>query len=140
MTVPDTDARGAPTDWVAVVDDHYAIRKSLTQALRVCGIAAESFESAEEYLGSGHAAKPRCIVLDIQLGGMSGIELQRELATRDSSPPAIIFMSAYGDSLSSLVHTGGVAGYLQKPFSIDELIDLVSRHLTPIVSDKTRVE
>ena len=116
--------------WVAVIDDHPSMRASLTRALQAHGIAVESFGSAEDYLRLGHPARPCCLVLDIQLPGMSGFELHNELLARDPSPPAIIFISALDDNLLPPAVSSGVCGFLQKPFAIDELLDLVRPHLT----------
>jgi len=117
-------------DWVAVVDDHAGLRASLTRAFRVYGIAAESFDSAEEYLRLGHPARPCCLVLDVHLPGMSGLELQRELMARDPSPPAVIFISALTDTLRSDALASGACGFLQKPFAMEDLLELVRPYLT----------
>jgi DNA-binding response OmpR family regulator len=68
-------------------------------------------------------------VLDVQLPGLSGFDLQRELATRSASAPPIIMISAHAENLFSSNHTlGGVYGCLQKPFAIDALLELVRPH------------
>jgi FixJ family two-component response regulator len=128
MPRSETD-RSLPS-WVAVIDDHPSMRASLTRALQAYGIAVESFGSAEDYLRLGHPARPCCLVLDIQLPGMSGLELHKELATREPSPPAVIFISALDNNLLSDAVSTRACGFLQKPFAIDELIELVRPHLT----------
>jgi FixJ family two-component response regulator len=126
-------------EWVAVIDDHPSMRASLTRALQAYGIAAESFGSAEDYLRLGHDARPCCLVLDVQLPGMSGFELHKELAARDPSPPAIIFISALDSGLRShVISTYGACSYLQKPFAVDALLDLVRPHLTGSVEVESR--
>ena len=122
-------------DWVAVIDDHPSVRASLTRALQMYGIAAEAFASAEDYLRLGHPARPCCLVLDVQLPGMSGFELQSELAARETSPPGIIFISAHGDLLSDAIRRNGAGAYLQKPFEIEALLALVMSHVTRASDD-----
>ncbi len=117
-------------NWVAVIDDHPSLRTSLTRALEMYGIAAEAFASAEDYLRLGHQARPCCLVLDVQLPGMSGFELQSELAARETTPPSIIFISAHGDLLSHAVRKDPAGAYLQKPFEIEALVALVMPHVT----------
>lgn len=114
--------------WVAVVDDHTAVRTSLTRALNAYGIAAEGFGSAEEYLRQGHPRSPSCLVLDVQLPGMSGPELQALLAAGVTSPPFTILISANGDLLRNSMPTSTAYAYLQKPFPVDALIELVKVH------------
>jgi FixJ family two-component response regulator len=121
--------------WVAVIDDHPSMRASLTRALQAYGIAVESFGSAEDYLRLGHRARPCCLVLDVQLPGMSGLELHNELVARDPSPPAVILISALEDNLLPASVSTRACGFLQKPFAIDELMELVRPHLTCSADD-----
>jgi FixJ family two-component response regulator len=124
-----SESPGLSAPWVAIVDDHVSVRTSLARALRLHGIAAEGFASVEDYLRDGHLAKPCCLVLDVQLPGLSGFDLQRELATTPASAPPIIMISAHAENLSSSNGTlRGVCGCLQKPFAIDALLELVRPH------------
>ena len=116
--------------WVAVVDDHVAMRDALTRVLRAEGIGVESFDSAEQYLRHAHSAEPCCLVLDVNLPGMSGIELHKELAAGQPLPPATIFISALDHIVFSSLLRAGLVSFLQKPFGVDELIALVTPHLT----------
>ena len=123
------------TGWVAVIDDHPAMRSMLTAALHGEGITVESFQSAEEYLRLGHRGQPRCLVLDVQLPGMSGLQLYEKLQAMAPHPPGVIFISALDDALfSDLVSTGAVS-FLQKPFGIDDLIGLVRKCLPKGIED-----
>ena len=106
------------------------MRNSLTRALRASGIAAESFGSAEDYLRLGDPSEPSCLVLDVQLPGMSGFELQKELAARDTLHPPIIFISALDGITVSDCVGARVGGFLRKPFLMDELLELVRPHLS----------
>ena len=78
--------------YIAVVDDDESVRESLPDLLRVFGHEAETFSSAEEFLGSRRIDKTKCLVLDIAMPGMSGIELQREL-TRQGRKIPIVFIT-----------------------------------------------
>lgn len=118
-----------PVGWIAIVDDDDSIRRSLARACRVHDIDATTFESAEEFLSSVSAAEPRCMVLDVNLGGMSGFALQDRLVARGRTIP-IIFMTAMNDIASTqLERRSGPNGYLRKPFDMKALMALVQRHL-----------
>jgi FixJ family two-component response regulator len=78
---------------VSVVDDDQSVRESLPDLLREFGFAVEAFSSAEEFLASDHVGDTRCLILDIAMPGMSGPDLQRELARREQEIP-IVFITA----------------------------------------------
>ena len=118
-------SRSDSDDWVAVVDDDPLIRRSLTRTFASYDIRVEAFESAEHYLGKACASEPCCVVLDIQLGGLSGFELQERIESQSAAPPAIIFISAHADLLKQGARSRRACGFLQKPFDIDELVGLV---------------
>lgn len=121
-------------EWVAVIDDHESLRNSLVRVLQAFGIAAEPFGSAEDYLRLGHHARPCCLVLDVQLPGMNGFELERELSARDPSRPPIIFISALNaNQLSDTLGNAQRCSYLQKPFTVDALMELLGPHLKGVV-------
>ena len=127
MTVSDSSD---VADWIAIVDDDHSIRRALARACRVSGINATTFESAEEFLGRSSPDEPRCVVLDVNLGGMSGFALQDRLAARGKRIP-IIFMTAMDEiSSSQLASRSGPNGYLRKPFDTNMLLTLVQRHLS----------
>jgi len=118
-------------EWVAVIDDHPSMRLSLTRALNAYGITVESFGCAEDYLQLGAEAQPCCLVLDVQLPGMSGFDLRKALVARDESPPPIVLISAAeGDLPSDVARSDGLCRYLRKPFAIGELIELLRPHLS----------
>lgn len=114
--------------WVGIVDDDASIRKSLARMFRGNGIRTVTFGSAEEYLDRGITAEPRCIVLDVHLGGLSGFELQARLAAEGNLTP-IIFITAHDLCSAELARCPGPCGYLRKPFDSDALIALVRPHL-----------
>jgi FixJ family two-component response regulator len=110
---------------VAVVDDDESIRESLPDLLREFGFAARAFSSAEEFLGSDCIDDARCLILDVAMPGMSGPDLQRELARRRQAIP-IIFITAHEDDMlrPKLLEQGAVE-CLSKPFSDIALLDVL---------------
>ncbi len=89
------------------------------------GYAVESFDSAEEFLASGCAQKAACLIVDIQLPGITGLELQDRLAVADNRVP-IVFVSAQGTQANlEKAMSRGATGFLSKPFRRDDLVRLV---------------
>lgn len=112
---------------VFIVDDDASVRDSLEYLLRSVGLGAKKFASATEFLDAYDPASPGCLVLDIRMPGMSGLELQEELVERGSVLP-IIFITAHGDVPMAVqaVKTGAV-DFLVKPFRDQELLDRVQQ-------------
>jgi FixJ family two-component response regulator len=114
---------------VTVVDDDESVRESLPDLLREFGFAVETFASAEEFLASGRVANTACLILDIAMPGMSGPDLQRELAQRREKVP-IVFMTAHADpSMFPRLIEQGAAACLLKPFSDTALRDALDAAL-----------
>ncbi len=112
---------------MAVVEDDPSFRRALSRSLVLRGFRSEVFASAEEFLQHPGALNADCLVLDIHLGGMSGFELQGELAKQPSSPP-IIFITAFDEPATrDRALEAGAAGYLQKPFDEDSLLQAIGR-------------
>ena len=110
---------------VAVVDDEPAVLTGLKRMLNASGVAAEVFASAEEFLARGARDEPVCLVIDINLGGMSGIELRRHLSAAGSRIP-VIFITARDDEATRRdAMQAGCAAYLGKPFSGRVLLDAI---------------
>jgi FixJ family two-component response regulator len=114
--------------WIGIVDDDASIRKSLARMFRGNGIRTVTFGSAEEYLDRIVSVEPRCIVLDVHLGGLSGFDLQARLAAEGNLTP-IIFITAHELCSAELARCPGPCGYLRKPFDSEALIALVRPHL-----------
>ena len=107
---------------VAVVDDDESVRESLPDLLREFGFATHSFSSAEEFLSSDSLIQTRCLILDIAMPGMTGLDLQRELKLRGHTIP-IIFISAHKDELiRRRAFQQGAVEFLFKPFSDTALL------------------
>jgi FixJ family two-component response regulator len=114
---------------VFVVDDDDAVRDSLRLLLKSAGMACEVFSSAQEFLSSYEPAQPGCLVLDVRMPGMSGLEMQHELNLRGAMIP-VIFITGHGDipmAVEAMQH--GAFDFLQKPFRDQELLDRVQRAL-----------
>ena len=112
---------------MAVVEDDPSFRRALSRSLVLRGFRSEVFASAEEFLQHPGALNADCLVRDIHLGGMCGFELQGELAKRPSSPP-IIFITAFDEPATrERALEAGAAGYLQKPFDEDSLLQAIGR-------------
>jgi FixJ family two-component response regulator len=114
---------------VSVVDDDESVRESLPDMLRQFGFAAESFASAEAFLASDVVGRTSCLILDVAMPGMSGPDLQRELANRRWSIP-IVFITASGDNtIRARVVAAGAVDCLFKPFSEGALLDALNAAL-----------
>jgi len=114
---------------IAIVDDDEPLREALGSVLKAAGFSIDTFASAEEFLDSPHRDKIACLILDVRLPGMSGVELQRRLIEA-KSPLPIIFVTAHGDaSLRELVMEAGAAGFLNKPVRSDALLKEIRRAL-----------
>jgi FixJ family two-component response regulator len=114
---------------VAVVDDDISVRESLPDLLQQVGFAVRAFASAEAFLTSDAVDATSCLVLDVGLPGMSGPDLQQELARRGKRVPTV-FITAKGDkSLQPRLLAAGAAACLFKPFNDTALIDAVETAL-----------
>ena len=112
------------TSIVFVVDDDVSVRESLELLLRTAGWRAETFASAQEFLCRPRPAVPCCLVLDVTLPGLSGLDLQKRLAERTDMP--IIFITGHGDvPMTVQAMKAGAAEFLTKPFKDDVLLDAI---------------
>ena len=114
---------------VSVVDDDQSVRESLPDLLRQFGYAAEAFASAEDFLASGVVSRTQCLILDIAMPGMSGPELQSELARRQQSPPIVFITAHRDDAVRSRALEAGAVECLFKPFSDDALLSALQAAL-----------
>jgi FixJ family two-component response regulator len=121
--VKDTDAI------VFVVDDDSSIREAIESLVKLAGLRVETFGSAQEFLRSKRADLPGCVVLDVELPGLSGLDLQRELAAHGIKLP-IIFITGYGDiPMSVRAMKAGALEFLTKPFRDQDLLDAIEQAL-----------
>lgn len=116
---------------VAIVEDDAAMRKSIERLLQASGYATAAFASAEEFLQSAIVDRATGLVLDIHLGGISGIELRRLLHTARSKVP-VVFITAHDDEATRAEAIAlGCVDYLQKPFEASRLTDALERGINP---------
>jgi FixJ family two-component response regulator len=113
------------TDLVAIVDDDELVRQALESLLKAAGFMTETFASAEDFLDSIPMNSTACLILDVRLPGMSGIELQRRLRAKNNGVP-IIFVTAHGDaSTRGRAMEDGAVGFLNKPVRRQTLLDAI---------------
>jgi FixJ family two-component response regulator len=111
---------------ISIVDDDESVRQALKGLLRSAGFPADAFASAEEFLSSGQLHATSCLILDVRMPGMSGMDLQDRLIASSSAVP-IIFISAHGDEdVRTRALQRGAVAFLQKPFSDDALLDAIA--------------
>ena len=124
---------------VSVVDDDISVRKSLDRLIRSAQLETRVFASAEEFLNADHLRKPDCLILDVRLPGMSGIELHHHLVAQSFNVP-VIFITAHGSDDEARLQAASdwTLGYFIKPFNADELLDAVNAALTWKSGGETR--
>ena len=116
---------------IAVVDDDDSVRESLSGLFRSVGFAVQVFASAAAFLKSDDLSKTDCVILDVRMPGMTGLELQRRLVVSHRDLP-VILMTAHDDAQTrSQALNDGAADYLIKPFSEEALLDAVQAALNP---------
>ncbi len=110
---------------IAIVDDDASVREAMTSLLKASGMRAEVFASAEEFLASRHLDQTKCLILDVQMPGMNGLELQRLLASENRCIP-IIFISAHDhQDIRRLAIQAGAIDFLPKPFGEAALLGAI---------------
>jgi RNA polymerase sigma factor (sigma-70 family) len=114
---------------VELVDDDPAVRDAISFLLETVGIECRCFESADAFLAGHDGASASCLVLDIRMPGMSGLELQDELRRRDWNAP-IIFITGHGEiAMAVRAMRNGAFDFIQKPFKDQELLDSINAAL-----------
>lgn len=114
---------------VFVVDDDLSIREAIKSLISLTGVRVETFGTAQEFLRTERPDLPGCMVLDVELPGLSGLDLQRELAAHGIKLP-IIFITGYGDiPMSVRAMKAGATEFLTKPFSDQDLLDAIQQAL-----------
>ena len=120
----------ATAPMVFVVDDDASVRTSLMRVMASAGYAVEAFESARDFLARDPFVGPSCLVLDVRMPGLTGLEVQEALAASQHRM-AIVFITGHGDiSMSVKAMKGGAVDFLTKPFDAETLLDAVGRALT----------
>jgi FixJ family two-component response regulator len=128
--------RGVPK--VFIIDDDSSMRAALSSLIRSVGLRVATFASAEAYLQHPRADEPACLVLDVRLKGLSGLDLQRDLAAVGTQIP-IIFISGHADiPMSVRAMKAGAIDFLPKPFREQELLDAIARALQQHEAERRR--
>lgn len=110
---------------VCVVDDDESVRRGLRRLLKSAGFVVETYATASDFLESGQIDGAACLVLDMRMPGMDGLELQRHLVSSNSRIP-IIFITAHDDKQAEMeAMASGATAFLQKPFEARELLAAV---------------
>jgi FixJ family two-component response regulator len=118
-----------PDGMVYVVDDDPSVRSLLTRLVRSVGLTVQAFSSSQEFLESVRSEGPACLILDVRLPGLSGLDLQERLAEADPDI-SIIFITGFGSVPQSVrAMKAGAVDYLEKPFENQALLDAVQRAL-----------
>jgi FixJ family two-component response regulator len=114
---------------VFVVDDDSSIREAIESLVKLAGLRVQTFGTAQEFLRSERPDLPGCVVLDVELPGLSGLDLQRELAAHNVKLP-IIFITGYGDiPMSVRAMKAGALEFLTKPFRDQDLLNAIQQAL-----------
>lgn len=122
----------AGTPLVSVIDDDESVRESLPHLLKQFGFAVDTFSSAEEFLLSRSRGQTRCLLLDLNLPGMTGLDLQQELRRRQTETPIIFITADRDEALRQRVMGAGAVECLFKPFTDLALLGALNTALGPI--------
>src|SRR5215470_8349794 len=115
---------------ISIVDDDESMRASLDNLLRSLGFRARTFPSAEAFLAGGPEPDTACLILDVRMPGMSGLELQQQLVASRARVPIIFVTSHVDDAVRSRALGAGAAAFLYKPFREEELLQAIDGVLT----------
>jgi len=114
---------------VSIVDDDESVRESLPDLLNEFGFPARAFSSAEAFLSSDYVDKTRCLILDVMMPGMTGLDLQQELTRRGQGIPVIFITARKDEPLRARAFEQGAVKFLNKPFSDTALLDALNAAL-----------
>jgi len=118
------------TPVIAIVDDDRSIREALDDLILSCGYQSRLFASAEEYLADQDRASTDCMLVDVKMPGLTGIELQALLNEQDTLKPPMIFMTSYSDSITrAAAMSGGAFAFLGKPVNLNQLLQCLEQAL-----------
>jgi FixJ family two-component response regulator len=120
-----------PGPLISIVDDDDALRNSLDDLIRSIGFRTQGFPSAEAFLSSNQACDTACLILDVRMPGMNGLDLQRQMVAANSPIPIIFITSHADDSARARALEAGAVAFLYKPFREQELLDAIDVALKP---------
>jgi FixJ family two-component response regulator len=116
---------------ISIIDDDESVRRAIVALVRSAGYDADGFASAEDFLGCETVGRFACIITDIHMPGMSGIELKEHLTASQSLVPVIMITARHDPGLEGKAIASGAACFLRKPFEADALITCLERALRP---------
>lgn len=129
-----------PKPVVFIVDDDEAVRDSLRLLFKSVGLVSKTYHSATDFLEAFDPEQPGCLVLDVRMPGLSGLDLQRELTEKHAILP-IIFISGHGDiPMAVKAMRDGAVDFIQKPFRDQELIDRIHEALKLDAENRVQIE
>jgi FixJ family two-component response regulator len=131
MTIPQNSM-------VFAIDDDVSVRRGLTRLLRSAGYKSETFESASDFLARQPYSGPSCVIVDVRMPGLNGIELQEDLIKRRRQEP-LVFITGHGDiPMCAQAMKAGAVDFLRKPFRNDELLQCVQNALIRSADQRRR--
>ncbi len=126
MQEKNTVAEGAR---ISIVDDDESMREAIKTLIGSMGLSVEEFSSAEDFLSSGRSQDSDCLILDVKMPGLGGLELQRRLAADNSRVPVIFITAHYSEEERTRAMEAGAVDFLSKPFSEQELLSAIGASL-----------
>jgi FixJ family two-component response regulator len=118
---------------IFIIDDDVSVREAMESLIQSLGYDAETFSSAEAYLACGRIAEAACLIVDVQMPGMSGFDLHRRLVTDGYRLP-VIFMSGYpAEAFGATAVEIGAIGFISKPIDVEQLLSFLNKALAPRV-------
>jgi FixJ family two-component response regulator len=118
-----TDLNASSALHVAIVEDDASVRRALSNLLRSAGMLCDSYEAAEDLLSQGELARYSCVLFDLRLQSMSGLDLALELRTREPSLPLVCLSAKIEPAVRARLLDAGVMAVLSKPFVADDLLE-----------------
>ena len=115
--------------FISIIDDDDGLRNSLENLIRSIGLRAQGFSSAEAFLSSNQAHETHCLILDVRMPGMSGLEFQRQMVLAGSQMPIIFITAHQNDHWRTQALEAGAVAFLHKPFFEEELLNAINTAL-----------
>jgi FixJ family two-component response regulator len=114
---------------ISIVDDDESVREATMSLMKALGFDSEAFSSAEDFLLSERRHRTDCVITDVQMPGMTGLELYRRLSTSDKPIPTVLITAHADDNMRANALKAGVIGYLTKPFKEKDLMGCINSAL-----------
>jgi FixJ family two-component response regulator len=118
-----------PRETICIIDDDESVRRALRRLLHSAGFQTAAFATAEEFLQSAEQRTPACLILDVHLPGLSGLELQQQLTAEGRNVPIVVITAYPTSQVREHVLRAGAVGFLEKPFDDQSLLDAVEQGL-----------